>query len=369
MEKEREKREVEVKEQDDFRGEEELTPTIKEQIKKLQSDVEFEIKWDQQTKKFFYFDQDCIKYEWNSDCNYWFPAADQSLFDEHLQERSKKEKQKMIEEKSKNEKLEKERDSIEELTKQSRPVKSLQTDGALKVGSEKQRKNTSIYVQGLPADISIDKLHDYFSRCGIIMSSLYDQTQPRIKIYLDDSDTPKGDALITFLMEESVEIAISLFDQSQIRPGCYITVQLASFEQSSNDTKVAKSSGEKHQMKVAFERMKRKLEWGDAEVPDLPQNVHRTVLLKGMFAKTELDQDSSIAFDIKAEVRDECSEKCGPITRINLYPNLEGGFMTVKFKEVEGAKKCIQIMNGRWFDGRRIEASLYDGSLKEEEII
>lgn len=39
--------------------------------------------------------------------------------------------------------------------------------------------------------------------------------------------------------------------------------------------------------------------------------------------------------------------------------------MLVRFHALESAIKCLQIMNGRWFDGRKIDAK-FDQSTPEE---
>lgn len=57
--------------------------------------------------------------------------------------------------------------------------------------------------------------------------------KPRIKLYTDSEGNFKGDALIVYLREESVTLAISLLDEDEIRPGNKIRVQEASFNQNS----------------------------------------------------------------------------------------------------------------------------------------
>jgi len=41
---------------------------------------------------------------------------------------------------------------------------------------------------------------------------------PKIKLYKDDNDRLKGDALVTYLKEESVALACQLLDETQLRP-------------------------------------------------------------------------------------------------------------------------------------------------------
>jgi len=40
------------------------------------------------------------------------------------------------------------------------------------------------------------------------------------------------------------------------------------------------------------------------------------------------------------------------------------GTMTIRFKSLEAVEACVKAWNGRWFDGRQIEASMWDGKSK-----
>ncbi len=58
----------------------------------------------------------------------------------------------------------------------------------------------------------------------------------QIKIYVDEeTGLPKGDARIGYAMLESVEMAIEMLDEGEIRPGCKITVKQAEFQQKGED--------------------------------------------------------------------------------------------------------------------------------------
>lgn len=41
--------------------------------------------------------------------------------------------------------------------------------------------------------------------------------------------------------------------------------------------------------------------------------------------------------------------------------------MSVRFKEEESALACIQLMSGRWFDGKKVTAEIFDGQVKYEK--
>ena len=119
-------------------------------------------------------------------------------------------------------------------------------------------KNTAVYVSDLPDDIKIDELVQHFTKCGIIMDEIL-TGKPRVKLYQNDKGTLKGDALIVYLREESVNLALSILDESEIRPGNKIRVKEASFNKNSEGTteandskkaKIDKDTWKKHMRKM-----------------------------------------------------------------------------------------------------------------------
>jgi hypothetical protein len=66
-------------------------------------------------------------------------------------------------------------------------------------GKKKKKKaKNSIYVTGLPEDVTADELRVHFKNAGIMQEDL-DTMQPLIKIYTDDDGNAKGDAIIHFV--------------------------------------------------------------------------------------------------------------------------------------------------------------------------
>lgn len=100
------------------------------------------------------------------------------------------------------------------------------TDGKPKKRTSSAPKNTAIYVTGLPEDITVEELVSHFSKCGIIMDEIM-TGKPRVKLYCDEEGRLKGDALIVYLREESVTLALNILDESEIRPTIKIRVQEA----------------------------------------------------------------------------------------------------------------------------------------------
>lgn len=93
------------------------------------------------------------------------------------------------------------------------------------------------------------------------------------------------------------------------------------------------------------------------------------------FSPSDEQEDPTLLLDLKTDVQEEC-EKFGPVISVALYdvsffcikrlerkksltphPKLEPeGIMTVKFRELESARACVQRMNGRFFAKRQMLA-------------
>ncbi|KAJ2457672.1 hypothetical protein GGF42_002538 [Coemansia sp. RSA 2424] len=163
--------------------------------------------------------------------------------------------------------------------------------------SLRKRENTSVYISGLPSDTTEEEVGEYFSQCGTIMPDILTD-KPRVKLYRNSDDTLKGDALVTFFKAPSVQLAIDILDDSQFR----------------------------------------------AKEP----------------ARISVQQDVTLVLDLAEDVRSEC-EMLGTVTSVKVYDLSENGVVAVKFKDELSAQACVKAMNGRFFAGRQIEATIYDG--------
>jgi HIV Tat-specific factor 1 len=218
------------------------------------------------------------------------------------------------------------------------------------------RVNSNVYVSGLPKDISQSEVVSYFSRCGFIRK---DQRtgETKVKIYKDESGKNKGDAMISFLREESVIMAIDLLNDTEIRPGYSIKVERAQFEQK-GDYKPRESYKmdylQRYKHKTDVNRM---LGWNEAE----DEQGLRIVILKNLFEPIEFFEDEGLRQDLELDIVEECENNFGQIERFHIFEEHPEGIIKIKFKTPIAAEKCIEGLNHRYYNGKLIEAFYWDG--------
>ncbi|KAF5022940.1 hypothetical protein F66182_5006 [Fusarium sp. NRRL 66182] len=273
-----------------------------------------------------------------------------------------------------------------EATKSSRPNKKQKAP-------PQPKQNTAVYVTGLPVDTTVDEVHQLFSRKAGVIAEEIDSGAPRIKLYNDSEGNFKGDALVVFFKPQSVEMAIMLLDDTDFRVTAsgtregHMRVQAADssykkvkYDQEGGADGEKSGRAEKKPQNNNRDRQKiiKKTQKLDAKLadwdddlpypgqPEAPTKWDKLVILRHMFTLEELEEDPAALLEIKEDIREECA-KLGTVTNVVLFNQEPEGIVSVKFKDAESALACINLMHGRIFDGRTVEAFLATGKEKFEK--
>jgi HIV Tat-specific factor 1 len=94
---------------------------------------------------------------------------------------------------------------------------------------ERKSKNTAIFAR-LPFDATFDEVVERFSKCGLIEED--NEGEPKVKMYAREDGTFSGEALVVYFKEDSVNLAINILDDAELRlgePSSRMSVQRAEF--------------------------------------------------------------------------------------------------------------------------------------------
>ncbi|XP_005404646.1 PREDICTED: HIV Tat-specific factor 1 [Chinchilla lanigera] len=220
-------------------------------------------------------------------------------------------------------------------------------------------RNTNVYVSGLPPDITVDEFIQLMSKFGIIMRD--PQTEEfKVKLYKDNQGNLKGDGLCCYLKRESVELALKLLDEDEIR-GYKLHVEVAKFQlKGEYDASKKKKKCKDYKKKLSLQQ--KQLDWRPERRAGPSRMRHeRVVIIKNMFHPTDFEDDPLVLNEIREDLRVECS-KFGQIKKLLLFDRHPDGVASVSFRDPEEADYCIQTLDGRWFGGRQITAQAWDGT-------
>jgi len=232
-----------------------------------------------------------------------------------------------------------------------------------------------IYIQGLPRDTTVEELHAFCSKTGIL--ELHPETQlPKIKLYRnndnggDDDVVIKGDASVCYARPESVDLAIQLLDDAPFRPNVSVTdfkvkIQRAKFEQR-GDGVYEKKQISHAKRKVAKLAALQAIGWDEGDNGRITGGIKglRIIVIKHVFTLQELSNGNSnedaILQQVEHDVYNTCSE-FGTVEKITIFSKHVDGVVIVKFKEPTAASTAVQEYNGKIRKGRKLECIFWDG--------
>lgn len=242
-----------------------------------------------------------------------------------------------------------------ELARQAKAAKRKKK--AKKEGWKAEAVNTSIYITGLPPNVTPGSLQAHFAHCGALKRDL--ENKPKLKIYTDENGVPKGDARLTFARVESMPLA-RLLDESWFDPQHQIRVTEAAFKPKDNFVPLeAKYTPEElaKRKRMAVSRAKQLTSGSEEET-------RRHVILKNVFSLNDVPRgtEASVAFfrELREDFESECS-KFGELESIKIFERNPIGVVALKFRSPHAAERCLEALEGRFFGGRKLSAEWYDG--------
>ena len=111
----------------------------------------------------------------------------------------------------------------------------------------------------MPLNTTVDEVAEVFSKWGVLLPD--DEGNPKVKLYYDGNNNFKGEALVVYYKEASVQLAIQLMDNSEFRygEGGNIRVTEAEFKaddnNSSNKSKKVRTEEEKRRKQSKFRKL------------------------------------------------------------------------------------------------------------------
>ncbi|GMH51082.1 hypothetical protein TrLO_g3558 [Triparma laevis f. longispina] len=252
---------------------------------------------------------------------------------------------------------------------------------------QKRKRNKKahnwIYVTGLPLDATEDEVISHFSKAGILEISP-ETLRPQVKLYKDGEGKLKGDGSICYANEESVDLALRVFDGSTLRFGDKpLTVTKAAFEKKAGGNKKKKPMDAKAvaaKRKVAQLMAAQAMGWDEGENGRIAGGAKglTIVVLENMYTKSELKKDEDATLkSVENAVISAVSAFNGTIEKVTVFSKSENSVLIIKFKEVEAANTCVREMNGfkNWRNNvdLTIKAHFWDGvtdytNVTEEEV-
>lgn len=219
--------------------------------------------------------------------------------------------------------------------------------------------NTNVYIEGLPTEneVPMETQKEFFLKAGVIR--LNPATgEERIKLYRDSNGILKGDALISYVKEESVALAIEMLGDREIAPGHKISITQATFEMKGESYKKREKIEVDEIAKIKYQaNVEKMLTWDD----DMEGEGLRIVVVKHMFTPDLILSDPELIDAIREDIESECDKNGWKIKRLVIHEFHPEGVAEIKFEKPLHAQECIQTFHKRFYGGQELDCDYYDG--------
>ena len=241
--------------------------------------------------------KDGMVYEWDRGKNAWFPKIDEDFMAAYQMnygftadgtaqptrpEEETPEENKDIEEKKETKGEEKKKESKPEWFDQD------------------LSKTKKVYVSGFPEDINEERFTALMSKYGMIENDIRNDNKPKIKLYKNSDGIPKGDGICTFVMVESVALAIQMLDDSLYEDGkSIIKVERAQFQLKGDyDPKLKPKKLKKKELERLKKQKDKKLGWELDAIRGTTQRAKndKIIVISNLFKPQDFDEKAEKNF-------------------------------------------------------------------------
>uniref|UniRef100_A0A8D8AW43 17S U2 SnRNP complex component HTATSF1 n=1 Tax=Culex pipiens TaxID=7175 RepID=A0A8D8AW43_CULPI len=225
----------------------------------------------------------------------------------------------------------------------------------------KPEHNTKVYVSNMPPDVTDEEFAELMAKCGMVLKDPR-TNKLKLKLYRDASGQVKGDGLCHYIKIESVDLALELLDNYDVR-GHKIRVQRAEFQlkgeyNPSLKPKIKKK--EKEKMKKMQEAL---FDWRPEKMRGERSKHERIVIVKNLFEPELFDREVHLLLEYQNDLREECN-KCGTCRRVLVFDRHPEGVAQVTMSDPEEADLVVKLLHGRFFGKRKLTAEIWDGRTK-----
>ncbi|KAK7528874.1 uncharacterized protein IWZ02DRAFT_486884 [Phyllosticta citriasiana] len=231
----------------------------------------------------------------------------------------------------------------EKKAKTSRPKRKREKE------EKRPAQNTAVYATSIALDATAEEIEEVFGKYGMIAEALEDGKK-RVKLYMDDSGNFKGDALIIYYRPESVDLAISMLDDSEFRFGTKGPTKDEDKKQNFESRTHYDREKFAKKLKRHKERMEKRIgEWSSEEEEERTR-WEKNVVLKHMFTLEELEEDKDAFDEIHEDIQEEAS-KYGEVTKVKICDKEVDGVVIVQFNDFDAAERSKTKFQGQELGG------------------
>lgn len=232
--------------------------------------------------------------------------------------------------------------------------------------SKRKRTVTAVYVTNIPKDATENELATHFAKCGLIQSDPLTR-EVCIRIYKDDQGVPKGDATVVYSLAPSVENAVTILHEAELRighPETSLKVERATKQPAwaidNHQGGASASDTMERALKLRRLEQDQALSWNEEGVED--HKGLRIIVIKNLFDpySDEVRLDPSFKRDLEDDLMEECAN-FGDVKKVTVFDKHPEGVAIVRFLSARAAELCVERMNGRWFAKRKLSSEFWDG--------